>query len=177
MDEQNLQNEAESVTETETAEEPATQSATEVLPDETESGGGTGCAEETGGENAGNGTGNAEDETEGNPESSIDETESGGGAETETANDGGGEAKKIRLVYIGPSLTYEKLRSSQILSGTEAEIKAFMAPITEKYPEAAHLLVTPETLPEAMKKVESKNSILHKYYQDMLAKSRDIRKG
>ncbi len=52
-----------------------------------------------------------------------------------------------------------------------------MAPITEKYPEAIHLLVTPDSLPEAMRKVASKNSVLHKYYEDMLAKSRDIRKG
>lgn len=127
-------------------------------------GGGTG--NDDSGENAGE---NAESDTENgdgeSPETSIDET------------DGDGEAEKIQLVYIGPSLIYEKLRSSQILSGTEAEIEAFMAPITEKYPEAVHLLVTPDSLPEAMRKVASKNSVLHKYYEDMLAKSRDIRKG
>ena len=115
-----------------------------------------------------NGAETSIDETVNSPESSIEETGNG---------DGGGAAEKTLLVYIGPSLIYEKLRSSQILSGTEAEIEAFMAPITEKYPEAVHLLVTPEELPEAMRKVESKNSVLHKYYQDMLAKSRDIRKG
>ena len=114
------------------------------------------------GENAGNDTESGDGES---PGTSIEET------------DGDGEAEKIQLVYIGPSLIYEKLRSSQILSGTEAEIEAFMAPITEKYPEAAHLLVTPDSLPEAMRKVASKNSVLHKYYEDMLAKSRNIRKG
>ena len=80
-------------------------------------------------------------------------------------------------MYIGPSLTFEKLRTSQILLGTQDEIDQFMAPIVEKYPEAAFLLVTPEALPDAMEKVGSKTSILHKYYEDMLAKSRDIRKG
>lgn len=114
-----------------------------------------------------------------------------GGEESAAENAGGGEAagldqsggaeespagaEVIRLVYIGPSLTYEKLRSSQILMGTQEEIDDFMAPIVEKYPEAAYLLATPEELPEAMLKVESKAHILHKYYQDMLAKSRDKR--
>ena len=113
-------------------------------------------------------------------ENSESDTENGDGENSEASideTDGDGEAEKIQLVYIGPSLIYEKLRSSQILSGTEAEIEAFMAPITEKYPEAVHLLVTPDSLPEAMRKVASKNSVLHKYYEDMLAKSRDIRKG
>lgn len=177
MDENNLTSGTESGAVTETGADSG--GGTETALDETGSGGGGDGAEEIESENAGNDTENAENETGDAAESSIDETDSGGnGTEAETINaDSGGEADKVLLVYIGPSLTYEKLRTSQILSGTEQEIADFMAPITEKYPEAAHLLATPEELPEAMRKVGSKNSILHKYYQDMLARSRDIRKG
>ena len=130
--------------------------------DETGNGAESDGGGEAGGENAGNDTGN---DTGDNAENNID-----------IPGDGEKE-KKIQLVYIGPSLTYEKLRTAQILSGTEAEIADFIRPITEKYPEAAHLLVTPETLSDALAKVSSKSSVLHKYYEDMLAKSRDIRKG
>ena len=138
-----------------------------------------------------------DDEGNYNPFTSGENPENdGNGDESENQNGGGGESggttdepkesqigdettnepEKIRLVYIGPSLMFEKLRSSQILYGTEQEIQDFMAPITEKYPEAAYLLVTLENLTDAMKKVESKTSILHKYYHDMLAKSRDNRR-
>lgn len=142
--------------------EPSDENSAETALNENGGGAGNDDSGENVGESAGNDTENDDGES---AETSIDET------------DGDGEAEKIQLVYIGPSLIYEKLRSSQILSGTEAEIEAFMAPITEKYPEAVHLLVTPDSLPEAMRKVASKNSLLHKYYEDMLAKSRDIRKG
>lgn len=142
--------------------EPSDENGAETVLDENGGGAGNDDSGENVGENAGSDTESGDGES---PGTSIDET------------DGDGEAEKIQLVYIGPSLIYEKLRSSQILSGTEAEIEAFMAPITEKYPEAVHLLVTPDSLPEAMRKVASKNSVLHKYYEDMLAKSRDIRKG
>lgn len=142
--------------------EPSDENGAETVFDENGGGAGNDDSGENVGENAGSDTESGDGES---PGTSIDETDSDG------------EAEKIQLVYIGPSLIYEKLRSSQILSGTEAEIEAFMAPITEKYPEAVHLLVTPDSLPEAMRKVASKNSVLHKYYEDMLAKSRDIRKG
>ena len=142
--------------------EPSDENGAETVLDENGGGAENDDSGENVGENAGSDTESGDGES---PGTSIDET------------DGDGEAEKIQLVYIGPSLIYEKLRSSQILSGTEAEIEAFMAPITEKYPEAVHLLVTPDSLPEAMRKVASKNSVLHKYYEDMLAKSRDIRKG
>lgn len=105
--------------------------------------------------------------------------ETGGTGETIGTGENSGQTseERIQLVYIGPSLTFEKLRTSQILLGTQEEIDGFMAPIVEKYPEAVHLLVTPDKLPEALEKTGSKTSILHKYYEDMLAKSRDIRKG
>lgn len=86
-------------------------------------------------------------------------------------------AEQVRLVYIGPSLPYGKMRSSMILTGTEEEINDFLAEIKEQYPEVTHLLVPPDKLTDALEKVARKGTILHKYYEDMLAKSRASRKG
>lgn len=86
-------------------------------------------------------------------------------------------AEQVRLVYIGPSLPYGKMRSSMILTGTEEEINGFLAEIKEQYPEVTHLLVPPDKLTDALEKVARKGTILHKYYEDMLAKSRASRKG
>lgn len=81
------------------------------------------------------------------------------------------------VVYIGPSLPYGKIRSSMILKGTQEEIDGFLAEIKEQYPEVTHLLVPPDKLTQALEKVGRKGTILHKYYEDMLAKSRASRKG
>ena len=86
-------------------------------------------------------------------------------------------AEQLTLVYIGPSLPYGKMRSSMILTGTEEEINGFLAEIKEQYPEVTHLLVPPDKLTDALEKVARKGTILHKYYEDMLAKSRASRKG
>lgn len=87
------------------------------------------------------------------------------------------EPEPVTLVYIGPSLPYEKLRSSMILNGTENEINDFLAKIKEQYPEVTRLLVPPDRLTDALEKVARNGTILHKYYEDMLAKSRASRKG
>lgn len=89
----------------------------------------------------------------------------------------GGPCDDVTMVYIGPSLPYGKLRTSMVLKGTEQEIRDFLADIREKYPEADHLIVPPEQLTQALEKVTRKGTILHKYYEDMLAKSRASRKG
>ena len=83
----------------------------------------------------------------------------------------------VTLVYIGPSIPYGKLRSSMVLRGTEKEIRDFLEEYREPYPEAAHLLVTPDRLTGALDKVARKGTILHKYYEDMLAKTRASRIG
>lgn len=98
-------------------------------------------------------------------------------AGTKESEQSGQEAAQVTLVYIGPSLPYGKMRSSMILNGTEEEIDGFLAKIKEQYPEVTHLLVPPERLTDALEKVARKGTILHKYYEDMLAKSRASRKG
>ena len=86
-------------------------------------------------------------------------------------------AERVKLVYIGPNIPYGRLRSSMILEGTEADVGAFIGEYAESYPEIRHLLVKPEDLTEALDKVGRKESILNKYYGDMLAKTRVSRKG
>lgn len=103
------------------------------------------------------------------PEESAQEQ--GAGKPEESAQE------QLTLVYIGPSLPYGKLRSSMILKGTQEEIDGFLAEIREQYPEVTHLLVPPDKLTQALEKVGRKGTILHKYYEDMLAKSRASRKG
>lgn len=98
-------------------------------------------------------------------------------AGTKEPEQSGQEAAQVTLVYIGPSLPYGKMRSSMILNGTEEEIDGFLAKIKEQYPEVTHLLVPPDRLTDALEKVARKGTILHKYYEDMLAKSRASRKG
>ena len=86
-------------------------------------------------------------------------------------------AERVKLVYIGPNIPFGRLRSSMILEGTEAEVAEFIGEYAETYPEIRHLLVTPEELAEALDKVGRKESIMNKYYGDMLAKTRVARKG
>ena len=64
-----------------------------------------------------------------------------------------------------------------ILKGTGAEIREYLGELTETYPEIPHLLAAPKDLPEALRRVSGKGTILHKYYQDMLAKSKAARVG
>lgn len=91
----------------------------------------------------------------------------------ETAGEAAAEVKT--LVYIGPNIAYSKLRSSMILKGTAEEIEGFLHGLIETYPEIPRLLVPPAQLADALQKVASKGTILHKYYEDMLAKSRASR--
>lgn len=83
--------------------------------------------------------------------------------------------EQATLVYIGPSIAFSKLRASMVLNGTQEEIKAYLSDLIESYPEIERLLVTPEQLPDAMDKVSRKGTILHKYYEDTLAKVRASR--
>jgi hypothetical protein len=81
------------------------------------------------------------------------------------------QVEKIKRIYIGPSIPRSDLCNARILGGTAEDINNFISAYSEGYPEVKHLLVTPEELPEALKKVQKKGNILHKYYQDMAAKA------
>lgn len=86
------------------------------------------------------------------------------------------QAEAAKLIYVGPSIAFSKLRSSMILEGTVEEIHSYLAEYEESYPEIKYLLVTPEQLTDALDKVARKGTILHKYYEDTLAKVRANRR-
>lgn len=81
------------------------------------------------------------------------------------------------VVYFGPSIPFGRLRTAMILKGSEEELMRFLEPELEKYPEVRHLVAPVEKLSEAMEKVGRRGTLLHKYYEDMLAKTRAERKG
>lgn len=118
----------------------------------------------------------AEAETEETAAEATEVTETTEAAETE-ATGTEPEAEIIRMIYIGPSLPGSRLRRNMILAGTEEQIRAWVKPMEERYPEIGFLLVSEEELPDAQKKARRKGNILHKYYEDMLAKTRVSRKG
>lgn len=86
-------------------------------------------------------------------------------------------SETVTKVYIGPSIAFSRLRESMILTGTEEEIADFLCELTESYPEIPHLLIAPEALAAALDRVGRSGTLLHKYYEDVLAKSRASRKG
>lgn len=84
-------------------------------------------------------------------------------------------AEVLTMVYIGPSVPRSNLRRSMIVKGTEETIADFVAEQKEQYPEIEHLMFGPDKLADALRKVESRGSILHKYYKDMEARAANMR--
>lgn len=86
-----------------------------------------------------------------------------------------GMVEVLTMVYIGPSIPRSNLRRSMIVKGTEENIEAFIAEQKEQYPEIEHLMFGPDKLADALRKVESRGNILHKYYKDMEARAANMR--
>lgn len=80
--------------------------------------------------------------------------------------------EKVKLVYIGPTIHRSMLRNAMVLSGTGAEIAAFIDPLKAVYPEIEYLLVPTEKLAQTLRKMRQKGNILTKYYHDMAAKAK-----
>lgn len=94
-------------------------------------------------------------------------------ATTETRDDNASIVK----VYIGPGIPSMGLRYAQILKGTETEVSEFFEKFDERYPEVRLLAFEPSKLTDALNKVRKEGTILHKYYQDCLSKSRAVKRG
>jgi hypothetical protein len=120
----------------------------------------------------------AEETTENTPavdeekEETVKSTESTVAEADQAAEDSAEREEKIQQAYVGPSIPMSRLRKGMILTGTENEIKNFLDGLVDKYPEIPYLLVDVDRLADAQEKVQKKGNILHKYYQDMLAKAR-----
>ena len=79
------------------------------------------------------------------------------------------EPETVKLIYIGPSLPKAALKSNSIFDGTEADIKAYLKPVIDKYPLVEKLLVTTDGLAEKKDKVQTSGNILNKYYSDLVS--------
>lgn len=79
------------------------------------------------------------------------------------------EPDTATLIYIGPTLPKGMLKCNSIFSGTEADIKAYLKPVIDKYPLVEKLLVTTDGLAEKKDKVQTSGNILNKYYSDLVS--------
>ena len=94
----------------------------------------------------------------------------------ETVNAENGAAEKAKkepdtstLIYIGPTLPKGMLKCNSIFNGTEAEIKAHLKPIIDKFPLVEKLLVSTDGLAEKKDRVQTSGNILNKYYSDLVS--------
>lgn len=77
----------------------------------------------------------------------------------------------VQKVYIGPTIPKTPMRESRVLWGSEDEIREYIKPLMENYPEVQHLLVEPGKLCEAKREARTPGRLLCKYYNDLRAKA------
>ena len=86
----------------------------------------------------------------------------------------GKEGRKLwegysQFVYIGPSIPGGLLKKNAVLIGEFEQIKAYLAPVLEKYPQAERLLYPTEKAGYAMRKIQAQGNIVHKCYMDLVS--------
>ncbi|NBH77964.1 hypothetical protein D3Z52_07230 [Clostridiaceae bacterium] len=86
----------------------------------------------------------------------------------------GKEGRKLwegysQFVYIGPSIPGGLLKKNAVLIGEFEQIKAYLAPVLEKYPQAEKLLYPTEKAGYAMRKIQAQGNIVHKCYMDLVS--------
>lgn len=69
--------------------------------------------------------------------------------------------------YLGPSIR-GSITKGQIFPLTKAQVVAALAPILERYPSIADLIVDGDELPTARIRVAQTNSLLHKTYEKLV---------
>ena len=82
----------------------------------------------------------------------------------------------IRRVYIGPTLPGGLLPTGKILYGTEQSIREYLAPVLERWPKAAALLVPMEKANDAQADLRAGRGICYKYAQDIIRETNEGRK-
>ena len=100
--------------------------------------------------------------------------------EAETPQEGAQSAQEKRepwggykqFVYIGPALPGGALKSNAVMVGTFAEIKAYLAPTLEQYPQAEKLFFPVEKLGKQLGKVKTPGNIANKYYTELVSLAR-----
>lgn len=104
-----------------------------------------------------------ETEAAGNPGSGIEEA--GGGADVEAA----AVEPIVRLIYIGPQLPRTAVKPNAVITGTEAQIKAGLSDVLERFPLAWNMFVPVEGLAEKKDKVRTAGTLMNKYYSDLVS--------
>ena len=74
-----------------------------------------------------------------------------------------------QFVYIGPSLPGGLLKKNAVLIGEFEQIKAYLAPVLEQYPQAERMLYPTEKAGYAMRKIQAQGNIIHKCYMDLVS--------
>lgn len=74
-----------------------------------------------------------------------------------------------QFVYIGPSLPGGLLKKNAVMIGTFEQIKAYLAPVLENFPQAERLIYPTEKAGYAMKKAQAQGNIIHKCYTDLVS--------
>ncbi len=69
--------------------------------------------------------------------------------------------------YLGPSIR-GSITNGQIFPLTKAQAVAELAPIIERHPSIADLIVDGNELPEARVRIAQTNSLLHKTYEKLV---------
>ena len=73
----------------------------------------------------------------------------------------------VFCAYLGPSIR-GSITKGQIFPLTKAQVVAELAPIIERYPSIADLIVDGNELPEARVRIAQTNSLLHKTYEKLV---------
>ena len=85
----------------------------------------------------------------------------------ETANT---EATEGSFIYVGPSLR-TGVRKNTVFTGTREEVEEYLKPTLEAYPQAKTLLIPTESLAKVKSQVNTRGTLLNKYYTDLLSLS------
>ena len=61
------------------------------------------------------------------------------------------------------------LKKNAVLIGEFEQIKAYLAPVLEQYPQAERMLYPTEKAGYAMRKIQAQGNIIHKCYMDLVS--------
>jgi len=80
------------------------------------------------------------------------------------------EATEGSFIYVGPSLR-TGVRKNTVFTGTREEVEEYLKPTLEAYPQAKTLLIPTESLAKVKSQVNTRGTLLNKYYTDLLSLS------
>lgn len=73
------------------------------------------------------------------------------------------------FVYVGPSLPNGQLKKSTIFKCSREEALKYLEPVTEKYPEVVHLLVSIDQMADARGRISQGGNLMAMSYAKLAA--------